>query len=202
VIVANATWLDDILNILYINIMKELKAADLVWLAAAQLQKEQKDRAGFSPDQILKTALAIEPNLGFSLNTLRTHISRHCVANLPPAGAAHRMLTRNPNGTYRLYRHGDEYHPGRAGGKTGPDGNAIPSRYKDLIEWFQREYDNRPELSTSEDPLLALRGLGKELWRELGGGEKFIHELRENWYGNEEQKARTRTQRFPKRRAG
>jgi hypothetical protein len=34
-----------------------------------------------------------------------------------------------------------------------------------------------------EDPLLALRGMGKELWRELGGGEKFIRELRENWYG-------------------
>jgi hypothetical protein len=35
----------------------------------------------------------------------------------------------------------------------------------------------------AEDPLLALRGLGKELWKELGGGEKFIHQLRSNWYG-------------------
>src|ERR1700675_54903 len=111
-------------HILYINIMKALKAADLVWLATAQLQREQKDRLGFSPDEILKSALAIEPDLGFSVNTIRTHISRHCVANLPPAGAIHRMLTRNPNGTYRLYCHGAEYHPGRAGGKTCPDANA------------------------------------------------------------------------------
>jgi hypothetical protein len=36
------------------------------------------------------------------------------------------------------------------------------------------------------DPLLALRGLGRELWKELGGGEKFILELRKNWYGNED----------------
>ena len=182
--------------------MKELKAADLVWLATAQLQREQKDRAGFSPDEILKTALRIEPNLGFSVNTIRTHISRHCVANLAPAGAIHRILIRNPNGTYRLYRHGDEYHPGRAGGKTCPDTKAIPSRYQDLTEWFHGEYDNRTEITAGEDPLLALRGLGKELWKELGGGEKFIHELRANWYGTEEQKARARTQRSPRRRAG
>jgi hypothetical protein len=187
---------------LYINIMKELKAADLVWLATAQLQREQKDRAGFSPDEILKKALGIEPNHGFSVNTIRTHISRHCVANLAPAGAIHRILTRNPNGTYRLYRHGDEYHPGRAGGKTCPDMNAIPSKYTDLTDWFHREFDKRAELSADEDPLLALRGLGKELWKELGGGEKFIRELRENWYGTQEQKARTRTPRSPKRRAG
>jgi hypothetical protein len=190
------------INILYINIMKELKAADLVWIATAQLQREQKNRAGFLPDEILRTTLGIEPNLGFSLSTIRTHISRHCVANLPPAGSMHRMLTRNANGTYRLYRHGDEYDPGRAGGKTCPDTNAVPSKYKDLIEWFHREYDKRPDLSASEDPLLALRGLGKELWKELGGGEKFIHELRANWYGTEEQKARVKTQRSPKRRAG
>jgi hypothetical protein len=42
-----------------------------------------------------------------------------------------------------------------------------------------------PEQETplDEDPLLALRGLGKELWKELGGGEKFIREMRDNWYG-------------------
>ena len=182
--------------------MKEMKSADLVWLATAELQRAQKDRAGFSPDEILKTALGIEPNLGFSINTIRTHISRHCVANLPPAGATHRMLTRNPNGAYRLYRHGDEYHPARAGGKTCPDANAIPSKYQDLMEWFQREYDYQPGLTPGEDPLLALRGLGKELWKELGGGEKFIRELRANWYGAEEQKVRAGTPRPHKRSAG
>jgi len=182
--------------------MKEMKAADLIWLATARLQREQKDRAGFSPDEILKAALAIEPRLGFSVNTIRTHISRHCVANIPPAGTPHRMLSRNPNGTYRLYRHGDEFHTARAHGKTHPDVRAIPSRYKELMEWFHRDYDKRPELPAGEDPLLALRGLGKELWKELGGGEKFIRELRANWHGSEEQKARARLQRSPKRRAG
>jgi hypothetical protein len=38
-------------------------------------------------------------------------------------------------------------------------------------------------LAPEVDPILALRGVGKELWRELGGGEKFIRELRADWYG-------------------
>jgi len=185
----------------YNKFMKLLKAADLVWLAAAHLQKEHQDRVGFSPDEILKKALEIEPESGFSQGTLRTHISRHCVANLPPAGAQHRMLTRNPNGSYRPYLHGDEYHPARASGKTCPDAHAIPSKYKDLIAWFHNEYDSPPRALPDEDPLLALRGLGKELWKELGGGEKFIRDLRANWYGNEEEKSRANTQHLPKLRA-
>ena len=188
--------------IYYIIIMKLMKAADLVWLSTAQLQREQRNRAGFSPDEILKKADVMEPHHGFSVNTIRTHISRHCVANIPPAGAIHRMLTRNANSTYRLYRFGEEYDPGRARGKTCPDMNAIPSKYKELMEWFRREYEKRRELSADEDPLLALRGLGKELWKELGGGEKFIHELRANWYGNQEHELRAKTQRSAKRRAG
>jgi hypothetical protein len=43
--------------------------------------------------------------------------------------------------------------------------------------------NNRPNID--QDPILALRGLGRELWKELGGGEKFIPEMRENWYGRE-----------------
>ena len=179
-----------------------MKASDLVWLSTAQLQREQPSRAGFSPDEVLRKANEMEPNHGFSLNTIRTHISRHCVANISPAGAIHRMLTRNANGTYRPYRYGEEYDPGRARGKTCPDINAIPPKYKELMEWFNGEYEKRRDLSADEDPLLALRGLGKELWKDLGGGEKFIRELRANWYGTEEQEARARTQRSPKRRVG
>jgi hypothetical protein len=41
----------------------------------------------------------------------------------------------------------------------------------------------QPKPFEEKDPPLALRGLGKELWKDLGGGEKFIHKLRSNWYG-------------------
>lgn len=37
--------------------------------------------------------------------------------------------------------------------------------------------------ATEGDSILPLRGVGKELWQELGGGENFIRELRANWYG-------------------
>jgi hypothetical protein len=52
------------------------------------------------------------------------------------------------------------------------------------------------------DPLLALRGLGKELWRELGGGEKFIRELRSNWYGPGGRQDPAKAQSPRKKRAG
>lgn len=179
-----------------------MKAADLVWLATARLQVERTERSGFTPEEILKKVLEMEPDNGFSQNTLRTHISRHCVANLPPAGPPHRMLTRNPGGTYRLYRSTDEFHPARAHGKTCPEAEAIPAKYKDLVDWFHREYDRRPEPATAEDPLLVLRGLGKEVWKKLGGGERFIRDLRANWYGSEEDRTRTKAQLRRKRRAG
>jgi hypothetical protein len=54
-----------------------------------------------------------------------------------------------------------------------------------------------PKVSQERDPLLALRGLGKELWKELGGGEKFIHELRSNWYGKGRMLARSRGVKAP-----
>jgi hypothetical protein len=34
-----------------------------------------------------------------------------------------------------------------------------------------------------KDPILALLGVGQEMWQELGGGQAFIRELREDWYG-------------------
>lgn len=63
-----------------------------------------------------------------------------------------------------------------------PAPNRIPSKYNDLLEWY-RTRDAGQSLAPEVDPILTLRGVGKELWRELGGGEKFIRELRENWYG-------------------
>lgn len=34
---------------------------------------------------------------------------------------------------------------------------------------------------TADDPVKALRGLGKDVWKSLGGGEKYIQSERNTW---------------------
>ena len=157
-----------------------IKAADLVWIATASLSREHPDRSGFAHEEILRRVNDLEPDHGFPPVTIRTHISIHCVANKPPNPMKHRKLYLNADGTYRLFRQGDSSDPGRRNGKVEPEANSIPEKYRPLVVWYRQV---RPAAVPKEDPLLALRGLGKELWRELGGGEKFIRELRANWYG-------------------
>lgn len=161
-----------------------MSAADLVWIATATLAKETPERGGFSHDEIRRKVYELEPDHGFTDATIRTHITTHCVANKKPDPGKHRMLHLNPDSTYRLYRTGDPCHPDRKDGKLLPDPNRIPAKYHDLLAWYQTSASPSRRVSAETDPILALRGVGKELWRELGGGEKFIRELRENWYGS------------------
>jgi hypothetical protein len=46
---------------------------------------------------------------------------------------------------------------------------------RDLIHWYCANDATPASGSIDTDPILALRGVGKELLRELGDGEKFIH---------------------------
>jgi len=163
--------------------MNAISAADLVWIAAASLTREFPDRTGFSPDEIRRRVCELEPDAGFTDATIRTHIGRHCVANKKPDPGKHRKLYANADGTYRLYWPGDPFHPERKNGKILPDPNRTPAKYHDLLDWYRSLDAGSSKESQETDPILALRGLGKELWREVGGGEKFIRELRENWYG-------------------
>ena len=163
-----------------ITTTKHLSAADLVWLATAILTRMHPDRSGFSHEEILGKVEEIEPDHGFKAATIPTHITSHCVANKKPDPGKHRKLFMNADGTYRLYRPRDPYHPGRKDGKLLPDANRIPPKYREFLDWYQVKYaHSRPAID--EDPILALRGLGKEYLRQLGRGEKFLRDLREGW---------------------
>ena len=178
-----------------------MNAADLIWLSAASLEREHPERKGFSHDEIRQRVYSLVPEHGFPDATIRAHIATHCVANKKPDPSKHRKLYLNADGTYRLYRPGDSCDTGRKEGKTLPDPNRIPSRYRELLEWYQSRDAGR-SATPDVDPILALRGIGKELWRELGGGEKFIRDLRANWYGEETPGRKSRPGgRFRKRRA-
>jgi hypothetical protein len=163
--------------------MKDISAANLIWLAVASLSRDDPKRTGFSHDEIRRRVNELEPHHGFPDATIRTHIATHCVANKKPDPGRHRKLYMNPDGSYRLYRPNDSCDLGRKNGKSVPDPNLIPPKYRDLIDWYRTRDTGPAPISIEGDPILALRGVGKELWKELGGGEKFIRELRENWYG-------------------
>lgn len=86
------------------------------------------------------------------------------------------MLYRKVDGTLRLFRMGDDYHPERHG-KIRPEPAEVPPRYRDLIRWYDEEY-NRP--GAHPDPLLEARGLGKEMWRRVDA-DSYVNELRTGW---------------------
>jgi len=71
---------------------------------------------------------------------------------------------------------------------------------KGLPRKLSRATKPKPKPFEEKDPLLALRGLGKELWKDLGGGEKFIRELRSNSYVKRQDPALIRQKLRPAKR--
>ena len=156
------------------NALEMLSVAHEVWIATALLHREQPGRADFTLTEIVERARAE----GMSQDHrpgLRPHASRHCVANVPPSPARHRMLFETGPSRRRLYRPGDPVHAGRRNGRVTPDSGTMPEAYLHLLDWYAQEW-----ASTSQpDPLLALYGTGRDLWPE--GADAFVRELREGW---------------------
>ena len=100
---------------------------------------------------------------------MTTHLSEHAVANKPAHSARLRLLYDTGYGRRRLYRrsdscHGDREGPTEAGGtRTHPSRDDLPDRYLYLLDWYEREYDWRPDWTEERDPILAMVGLGKEI---------------------------------------
>lgn len=154
-----------------------LNVANEVWVAAALLHRENPSRSGFKRQEILARAGELHPGAPCRAG-VQAHISGHCVATTKPSPNRHRMLHRNPDKSYRLFREGDPYHPGRQDGKTRPDREALPETYRYLVDWYESEYSPHRPRTLEEDPLMRLKGLGKDVWRSLGGGDAVIRWLR------------------------
>lgn len=154
-----------------------LKVADEVWIATALLHREQPDRADFSVKEIMQRVKS-EDLAGGVRGSVHVHVISHCVANRAPNPAAHRMLVETGRGRRRLYRPGDPHHPQRRG-KTHAAREDIPHRYRDLIDWYEKEYAPKVR-SSNADPLLALRGSGRELWSDEHADD-YVRRLREGW---------------------
>jgi hypothetical protein len=156
-----------------------IKVADEVWIVTALLHRENPKREDFSVSEIV--ARARRENLSGELRPgVQVHAYLHCVANLPPNPGRYRMLYASGKNTRRLFREGDDFHPERRGGKVTPGKENIPSAYQPLLDWYQDKFVGKRKSVKTRDPILELRGLGKEIW--VGEeADDYVNRLRGGW---------------------
>ena len=158
--------------------VETIRIADECWLALALLHRENPDRRSFSPsevfDRLKEEAVHSEIRPG-----VKPHIYLHNVANRPPNSARYRVFYRLEDGTLRLFRPGDECDPSR-NGKTKPERSDLPEKYRPLLDWYDNEYSKRTTGPDDVDPVLAMRGVGKEIWAEEGG-DAYVERERNAW---------------------
>ena len=153
--------------------------ADECWVALSLLTREHPERISFSSGEILER-IRQEHIHPVWRPGLQAHIHQHNVANRTPSTARYRMAYRLEDGTFRLYRPDDDTHPDRSG-KTHPLRSKLPSRYHALLDWYEEVYcDGGPSQKVENDPILSMRGLGKEIWGDIDPDD-WINNLRSGW---------------------
>ena len=159
--------------------IEEVRVADEAWVSLALLHRRNPDRQSFSAREILDCAIQekIHPE---ARPGLQAHIYLHNVANAPPNSARYRMFYRLADGTFRLFRPRDDHHPDRLG-KTRPQAPDLPAEYRELVDWYEREYCREGSTDmASADPVLQMLGVGAEIWT-AEGGDAFITRERAGW---------------------
>jgi hypothetical protein len=157
----------------------EVKVADEVWIATALLQREHPDQRDFAVEEIIDRAKREGLSTPFRKGVY-VHAIQHCVANRAPNSGRYRMLTETAPGRRRLFRLGDSYNPQREGSKTVPEREDLPEEYRSLLDWYREWNSDSIEARIKNDPLLALRGDGKDLWADEHADD-YVRRLREGW---------------------
>ena len=88
------------------------------------------------------------------------------------------MLFATGKSTRRLFRAGDSYDRAREGGKIVPETKDLPPEYRHLIDWYYAEYAPKSSERRPENSILALRGIGKEIWADEDP-DAYVRRLRE-----------------------
>jgi hypothetical protein len=160
-----------------------IRVADEAWVGLALLHRENPDVESFTAREILER-VKTEGATSQLRPGVQVHIYLHNVANIEPNSARYRMFWRLPNDTYRLFRPGDHPHSSRRG-KTKPERDELPEQYRYLLDWYEQRYCAKENGAKEEDdPILQMRGVGKEIWRDTDADE-YVRGLRSNWYGDE-----------------
>jgi hypothetical protein len=150
-----------------------------VWVATALLHREHPDRVDFTAQEIKERAKQ-ENIYGLLRPGVFVHASQQCVANRKPNPGRYRMLFATERGRRRLFRPGDPYHPERRGAKTVPNKANLPPEYQHLIDWYEQVYAAPKSRSETADPILALRGVGRDVWIDEEP-DAYVQRLRRDW---------------------
>ena len=157
---------------------REIRVADEVWIATASLHLRRPAAPDFAIAEIMAQAQTAQV-AGLPLRPgVKIHVYLHCVANRPPNPGRYRMLFETASGRRRLYRPSDPCHPLRSSGKTIPRRDDIPAAHGHLIDWYENVYARASD--TAGDPILELRGLGRELWADEDA-DAYVRRQRESW---------------------
>jgi bifunctional DNA-binding transcriptional regulator/antitoxin component of YhaV-PrlF toxin-antitoxin module len=127
-----------------------MNIANAVWLATAQLHRENGNATDFSVQQILERATRENLIQGFRPG-LQVHVSKHCVANKSPNPGRYRMLYETTRGRRRLFKEGDAFHADRLNGKIRPEKRELPPEYQPVVDWYDTVYSKQEELSDGRD---------------------------------------------------
>jgi hypothetical protein len=157
----------------------EIKILDEVFIAAALLHREHPEKQDFTISEIIARAEAENP-AGKLRPAFRAYVSSHAVANRPPSPNRYAILYATGERTRRLLVEGDHIYPGRTG-RTFPNRENLPPRYRELIDWARNRYSVGgsgpvPWL----DGVLQMFGTGGELWRGEDPDE-YVRRIREGW---------------------
>lgn len=90
------------------------------------------------------------------------------------------MLVATSAARRRLYRPGDVHDEKRANSKITPEAGDMPAQHRHLLNWYRDVYAPQPGPKGAADPILALRGLGKEAWAGEDA-DTYVRRLREGW---------------------
>ena len=158
---------------------RHINVADEVWIATALLHREQPNREDFRVEEIMER-VGREAVAGPTRPGVYVHVVQHCVANKPPSPSRLRYLVETRPGYRKLFRRGYGWHFYRDRGRKAPSPEALPAPYRHLLDWYEREYDVMNRKRMEKDTILALRGLGKEIWAGVDADE-YVRQLREGW---------------------
>ena len=159
--------------------MAKILVADEVWVATALLHLRNPDQGDFAVRQIVRQAETEKMSGPGPLRPgVQIHAYLHCVANRPPSPGKYRMLTETSKGRRRLFRPGDPCHHLRTG-KNVPNEENIPKKYRELVDWYHRDYAGDGD-TEEVDPILSLRGMGKAIWNREDV-DSYVNQLRAGW---------------------
>jgi hypothetical protein len=155
-----------------------LTVTNAVWIATALLHRKYPELGGFEREKIVSLVRDLDLT-DAEEGSIHQHVRQHSVANKKPQPNTVCMLFDPGRGLRRLYRAGDEVHPGRNAVRTHPKWEDLPEQYADLRRWYENEW-NGGAAGEETDQLLALIGSGKAIWQDEPADE-YVARLREGW---------------------